>query len=633
MTLLSSSSLPGFSITDPNLGIRQVFGGKPFHADGDLLALAFAADGTLWSVEEPGVLRHWDLVTGRQLAWRLLDDLSTLWEFSSDARLLAGASDDLSLWDVASGEPRVVLPQSTWVTALSFSPDGSLLATGDDDGRVQIWDTTGHRVARTLTGHRSAVSALAFSADGQRLASAGEDKAICLWDVANEKLLGALLGHTDRIPALAWHPRGDRLFSAGWDTTARVWDTTTGEPVILLNSHTDQVTMLALSHDGQLLACADSANALHLWRVADHRTLAVFREHEAEVHCLAFSRDGRQLASGGGDRVIRSWTPPLPATPAISPGYAAPTPVWAGCGKPLDEQSPDLRAGVAATPDGKRLISTSGGTVLRIWDLAAGRLQAQLEEATVFQAVALSSDGRWLAGSGSDAAVRLWETATGRRCHLLESTVSPIAALAFSPHGALLASGSPSGSDVWLWDVQTGQPALIIPDAAYGSSIEALAFHPQDGLLAVAGVDWLATSGSDGVVSLWDVAARREVATFLGGAVAVAFHPSGSQLAVASLVQLVRVWDVTGTQLLAELGGHDEAVTCLAYSPDGRWLVSGSLDRTVRLWDARSGAPAGGMELDTQVKALCFSSDGSHLFTGNGNTSCYQLEVRRLLGR
>jgi WD40 repeat protein len=298
----------------------------------------------------------------------------------------------------------------------------------------------------------------------------------------------------------------------------------------------------------------------------------------------------------------------------------------------LDVQTPDLRAGVAATPDGKTLLATSGSPVLRVWDVAAGRLRAQLKEAAELQTVALSRDGSWLAGGGADADIRLWETATGRRRYLLEGPAAPVAALAFSPHGALLASGSSRSADVWLWDVQTGQPALIIPEASNGSSIEALAFHPQDGLLAAGGVDWLATGGSDGVVALWDVAGLRPVATFPGGAMALAFHPSGGKLAVASLVQLVRVWDVEGRKRLMELSGHDEAVTCVAYSPDGRWLASGSLDRTVRLWNAESGAAAGGVELDTQVKALCFSPDGGYLFTGNGNTSCYQLEVRRLLG-
>ena len=58
--------------------VTRVFGTRPFQADGDLLALAFAADGTLWSVEEPSVLRQWDPATNRQLAWRLLSDLATV---------------------------------------------------------------------------------------------------------------------------------------------------------------------------------------------------------------------------------------------------------------------------------------------------------------------------------------------------------------------------------------------------------------------------------------------------------------------------------------------------------------------------------------------------------------------------
>src|SRR5262249_28779132 len=135
----------------------------------------------------------------------------------------------------------------------------------------------------------------------------------------------------------------------------------------------------------------------------------------------------------------------------------------------------------------------------------------------------------------------------------------------------------------------------------------------------------------DGRVALWDVPARRQVRALQGGTMNVAFHPSGRRLAVASLVQTVRVWDVEDGRQVAELIGHLDAVTCVAYSPDGRWLASAGDDRSVRLWDADTGLQVGLAALDTQVKALCFAPDGRALFTGNGNTSCYQLDVRKLL--
>src|SRR5690348_11452457 len=91
-----------------------VYGDPELHTDGDLLALAFGPGDTLWSVEEPGVVRGWDAVRGRQRAWHALSDLETLWGFSADGRVVASGSGDLSLWDVASGSLLAALPQPSW---------------------------------------------------------------------------------------------------------------------------------------------------------------------------------------------------------------------------------------------------------------------------------------------------------------------------------------------------------------------------------------------------------------------------------------------------------------------------------------------------------------------------------------
>jgi WD40 repeat protein len=601
--------------------VRRTFTARPFQTDGDLLALAFAADETLWSVEDPGVLRHWDVMEQRQLGWHHLEELATLFCFSDGAKLLASGSNDICVWDTASGEIEATWSQSSWVTALAFHPDGRKLASGHDDGSVCLWDWESQELLHERKGHRLPVSALAFSSDGRMLASAGEDRIIRLWNPTTGAEKGKLVGHTDRIPALAWQPGQHRLVSVGWDTTARIWDVDARQPIILLNTHAGQVHALAFNADGTRLAVADSANTVHLWDAHNHRPLQVLAARGGEVRHLAFGPSG-MLASGGAERILTISDPQNDSTRE----------------PPLDPLQ--SRTVVAVTEQGRRLTSLGAGTGLRIWDSATGETRIEPEVAGPLRAFAASPDGRWYVVSLGDrrgtvngsALMLMLHADTGKRRGVVEGPSVPVTALAFSPDSQSFASGSYQSSDVWLWEAASCEPNLILPGVVENCCVEQIRFDPTGNRLAVSGVDWMATGGTDGEVALWDVPQRRLLFALSGGATGLAFHPEGRLLATASLVQTIRIWDLTTRQVLRELRGHSDAIVCVAYSPDGRWLASGGDDLSVRLWDATTGSLAGLAELDTQVKDLTFSPDGRFLYTGNGNAGCYQLEVSRLLG-
>jgi WD40 repeat protein len=645
--MTDSSSPP-----EPSLRPR-VFGAQPFHTDGELLALRFAPDGSLWSIEEPGVLRHWDLRSRQQLSWHELGDPAAVWCFSAAAHYIAAGSDELCLWQTSNGEMLACWPQTSWVTGLAFQPGGLLLASGHDDGSVRLWDHASGRLAYELRppispsgGTRDlAVSALAFSANGRKLAVAAEDRSILLWELASGEMSGRLLGHTDRISALAWHPDGRRLVSAGWDATARVWDAIANLPLILLNSHDAQVHALAFTPDGQRLACADSAPAVHLWDMGPYRTLAVQRDHAQEVRSLAFSPDGQCLAWGGAGRVIHLWNNSEARTGSVSCRVRDTVyPAADAAGSPhATRHSPlDTRTCLAVSPDGRRLASLGIGTKLRVWNTATTEPVLELEDAPLLLAFAASADGRWFAGSAGpragmvsdgDAArnsLLLWRADNGRRERFLCGQAAPVTVLAFCPESMSLATAGSRSGDVWLWTIPDGKP-LLLPDVVAGCGVEALAFHPKGRLLAVGGVDWQAPRGAEGRIVLWDSLDHTSVALLPIGTCSLAFHPSGRRLAVATLTQSIVLWDMETRQQTDEWLGHLDTVTSLAYNPDGRWLASGSDDRTVRLWDADTGQPCGLVELDTQIKALAFAPDGRSLFTGNGTTSCYQIDVRQIL--
>jgi WD40 repeat protein len=593
----------------PPLAART-YGEPRFHTAGDVAAVAFAADGTVFSIDDTGALRHW-AADGRPLARHFLSDLETVWAFAPGAALLASGNDDLLLWDPAEGQLVRRLPADAWVTALAFSPDGRTLASGHDDGTVRVWDIPSQQKVGQFAAHPQAVSALAFHPADGRLATAGEDRAVRLWDIDTHKVVGELLSHTDRVPALAWRPDGGLLISAGWDTSARVWKPGEADPVMLLNSHAEQVVAVAFSPSGSVLAAADSDHDVHLWADPERGAAGpVLRGHTDEVRSLAFSPDGSKLATAGADRVVHVWD--------------------VATGTLLAGPNPTGRHGVAVFAHaGRPLLASTSGPNVRVWDADTG---AELPPTGDGPARSVAAAGNLLAVGGADHFTRLYDLANPATPRRLEATKPPVGAVSLSADGRLLAHTSPADGLVWLWDTATGEPGLILIEAADGCTLEDVAVHPDGRRVVAGGIDYLSTTEDrDGAVCVWDRTTQEKVLSFDVGVTAVAVDPSGKYLAGAGLDEVVHVWDLDAGEGLFDLEGHTGRVNAVAFSPDGSYLVSGGDDLTVRVWDVLSGRLLVVRELDSSVQGLAFGPDGADLYTGNGNTTCYRLPFQKLL--
>ncbi len=146
-----------------------------------------------------------------------------------------------------------------------FSPDGSRLASGTEDGAVYLWETATGLQKFALTGHAGAITALAFSADGAVLASGDAEGVVRLWNAALGQEQFALTGHESAVSRLAFSKDGSLLASGSTDGIVRLWDVTTGLGLSLITAHTGAVIDVTFTADGTLLATSSADGSVRLW--------------------------------------------------------------------------------------------------------------------------------------------------------------------------------------------------------------------------------------------------------------------------------------------------------------------------------------------------------------------------------
>lgn len=540
-----------------------------FSPDGSRLAILGRGWSLgLWDASSGGLIRRYD------------DESGTIqsFQFSPDGTRLAAAVDDavnrkneIRFYDAVDGRPLAsvtkprVLGQSHAI--FSFSPDGRCLVTNFHENELRVWSATDGSLLGSLRGHTAMITAVAFSPDGGQIASGAANGSIRLWNSRTFSGGRELLGHASAVSVLAFRPDGETLASGSDDGSVRIWSRTAAEPLAVLPDHRG-MTAVAFSPDGrQLAVAAQGGESLDLWDALKVKRLRALVGPGGTVSEVVYSPDGAVVAAA-----------------FKIPERAGEVRVWGtDTGEQLSVLGPHERGAerVAFSPDGTRLLTTSGDGVATLWNPRTGSRLVSVASGYggVFAdaSAVFGLDGRRMAYRMPS----LIDTQTGEPLGGLLPQGN-ISCLGVSPDGRLVAVGMSIGT-VYLAEFATAKRyARLVGHAA---AVRAISFN-VDGTL-------LLTGSMDGSARLWNAQTGQEIRLYHGheGSVEkVMFSPDERRIITAATDGTTRIWDPRQGNELCVLPGQQDFPRAVALSPDGMRLVVASSDGRVRIWGLSNAA-------------------------------------------
>lgn len=494
-----------------------------------------------------------------------------VWDVSSDGTrmLVVTPQSGVELWSVSPVAAVAVLASSGFTSNRpSFSLKGDRVLWGRDDA-IRAWTSSSGvacgewRVPAELVSQAvtPVVRAARTDAKDQTLAASFHSD-VLIFDQQFGTIPTRLSpSHRGAVAGIALAPDGRRVASRGSDQTINLWDTETGKHLARFELGGAVISSIALSDDGRRIATCEESGVL---RVVDVVSTGARRQLGAArntVHRVRFSPDGALVACASSDGAVQAWS------------SKDDTVVWASAGEsPL--------SALAFHPSGARLAIAAHSGRIEVLDLGAAAIggRVHLADAPPFITwIGYSPNGEWLVVLSGEPWCQLIDGQTGQSLGRLEGHAGRVIDAAFSRDGATLYSVGADG-ELIAWDLAARR--AVFRTGSCGAMIRAIAMSPDGRTIA--------TGSDDRIIRLWDStngALRRTIQGPRQHIFEMAFHPDSNVLFSCGRDTVVQVWDVRSGRELAVLDGHRDMIMSLALSPDGKVLVTTGVDRQVVKWD------------------------------------------------
>jgi len=303
----------------PLENVVDIIKDKSLPGQGHIQELAFSPDGKILALGGGKNIILWNVESEKTNTLTASTKFTSKPEFcfSPDGKTIVSVMgrEKIILWDVSTGNGKVIDSNNITIFDVTFSPDGNTIASVGRFNGIHLWDVKSGKRIRTLKHNFNNLLAVRFSPDGNILAAIIDgDNNIAFWDIRTGKMINVLQGHTDGIEAITFSPDGRILASGSFDKSIILWDVATGNKIWDIQGLPNWVYDLAFSPDGKMLAVALGPDVMlfdletkegPIINVLKSYVTGSGPEYEfrkaMESHPIALSPDGKFLATEGSN--------------------------------------------------------------------------------------------------------------------------------------------------------------------------------------------------------------------------------------------------------------------------------------------------------------------------------------------